>query len=521
VLQKGGFFLSELVPSARQRRAAAMVAMALALAGLVVVPYAQVALPVVPAFVPTIDTLLFFTDLTTAVLLYAQFGASRSAAVLSLACGYLFTALVILAHLWTFPGTLSAGGLLGATMQSTVWLYILWHLGLPPAVIAYTVLKEQPRAPLADPRAAVVRSTTAVVLLVGVAVAVIMVDGGMLPPIMVDGLRANARWGQFAAPLILLLSAAALWQLWRRRSSLLDVWLLVVLWAWLIETLLLTLSGQRYTVVWYAARTFGVLSSSFVLLALVYESTMIYARLAAAEAAREREHESKRLSLEVTVGSIAHELRQPLTAIVANCYAGLDLLGQSPPDLGEARIALGEIEGEALRASEIISSIHGTVADTATPVGLVDVSQMVRESVALLRAELQFHEVVVRLETAAGLPRVRGNKGQLLQVMVNLVTNAVFAMRDITTRAHVLSIRTQLHDPDTVSIQVEDSGSGIRPELATRIFEPLFTTKERGNGLGLAICRSIVEAHEGRIGVLRGGAQGACLQVLLPIPGAA
>jgi signal transduction histidine kinase len=517
VLSKGGFFLSELSPSRDQKRAALAIAALLGIAFCVLLLfYARKPAPPIPGFVPVLDTTLFLTDLATAVLLYSQFTAARAPAVLALATGYLFTALVIAAHLLAFPGIFSVPGLLGSNLQAIDWLYVLWHLGLPPGVIVYAALKGGSHPPVADARFAVFLSAAGVALLVSVLVLMVASFGQLLPVSGVEAARANLRWGHFAGALILLLSAAAYVLLWGRRTAVLDVWLLVVLWAWLIEALMLILAPERFSVMWYAGYSFALLASSVVLLALLYELTRIYARLATAEEAREREHESKRLSLEVIVGSIAHELRQPLTAIVANCDAGLELLARLPPDMEETRVALTEIEAEGLRASEILTSIQTGLTEAGAAAALVDVSQVVSETVGLLRAELRFHEVVVRLETAAELPRVKGNKGQLLQVMVNLITNAVFAMRDITSRARVLSIRTQLHDPGTVAIQVEDSGIGISPELHTRIFEPLFTTKARGNGLGLTICRSIIEAHQGRIAVLRAGAQGACLQVLLP-----
>jgi signal transduction histidine kinase len=423
---------------------------------------------------------------------------------------------VIAAHLLAFPGIFSIPGLLGSNLQATDWLYVLWHLGLPCAVIVYAALKGGSHPSVAHARFAVFLSAAVVALLVGALVLMAAPLGRLLPVSGVAVARASLRWGHFAGALVLLLSAAAYLLLWRRRSSVLDVWLLVVLWAWLIEALSLTFAPERYSIVWYAGYSFALLASSPVLLALLYELTSIYARLANAEEARERELESKRLSLEVIVGSIAHELRQPLTAIVANCGAGLELLARITPDMEETRVALNEIEAEGLRASEILTSIQTSLTAAGAAAALIDVSQVVSETVGLLRAELQFHEVVVRLETATELPRVKGNKGQLLQVMVNLITNAVFAMRDITTRARVLSIRTQLHDPATVAIHVEDSGVGISPDLHTRIFEPLFTTKARGNGLGLTICRSIIEAHQGRIALLWAGGEGACLQVLLP-----
>src|SRR5689334_2569137 len=136
--------LSALPPSPAQKRLAACVAAALLVVLLVTIPFMQIQLAPVRAFIPVVDTLLFINDLITAALLFAQFSVTRSRGLLALACGYLFTALIIVPHALTFPDAFSATGLLGANLQSTVWLYIFWHLGVPPAVIAYALLKGRP-----------------------------------------------------------------------------------------------------------------------------------------------------------------------------------------------------------------------------------------------------------------------------------------------------------------------------------------------------------------------------------------
>jgi signal transduction histidine kinase len=520
VLQKGSFLLSELSPSVSQKRVAAAIAGIVAAAFIAVFPFRDRQLPTVTGFISVVDTILFFTDLVTAVLLYAQFSALRTYGVLALATGYLFTALLIVAHLLTFPGALAPMGLLDANLQSSAWLYIFWHFGIPPAVIAYTLLKNYTGAAATNVRRAVFFSVCAAVILAATLTLLVTVYARLLPPIMIDYMRANARWENTAGPVILIVSLISMALLWRRHTSLLDTWLMVVLWALFIETLLLSMTSTRFSLTWYAGRAFGMVSSSFVLLTLLYESTMLYARLAASIAAHEREHEGKRLSLEVTVGSIAHELRQPLTAIVANCDAGMQLLTQVPADVPEAAVAFKEIRTEGLRASDIITSIQATLADAVRPVAMIDTGQLIRETLTLLRTEIQFHGVAVQVQTAPDLPPILGNKGQLLQVLVNLITNAVDSMREITTRPRVINIRADVRQPALLSIQVEDSGVGITPELVPRIFEPLFTTKSRGTGLGLAICRSIVEAHAGRIGVTRGSEYGSVFQVLLPVAAA-
>jgi signal transduction histidine kinase len=519
VSRESSFLLAALRPPARQQWLAGAVAAGLLVAFLLVLPFKDVQGPREQAFIPVLDTVLCLSDLTTAVLLYAQFAVVRSKALLALAVGYLFTALIIVPHMLTFPDAFSAAGLLHAGLQSTVWIYIFWHFGLPLAVIAYTWLKshDQPAIEPGPPMRATVLSSIAGVVVLTLALTLLAtVYQSILPPIMIDAWRGGSFWTHRAAPAVLAANVIAIALLWRRRSSVLDLWLLVVLWAWLIETLLLSMTTSRYSVVWYAGRAFGILSSSFVLLVLLYESTMLYARLALSVAAQDRERERQRLTLEVVVGSIAHELHQPLTSIMANGEAGVQLLAQNPPDLREASAALSDIASEVRRASDVIKSIRDTLADAAQPTTLVDLGQIVKETFALLRTELQAHDVSVELELAAQLPPVQGNKVQLLQVILNLVTNALESMLEVTNRPRVLHVSAQAPAPTTVSVTVEDTGVGIEPENTSRIFDPLFTTKAGGTGLGLAICRSIIESHGGRIAVARGPAYGSIFEILLP-----
>ena len=180
------------------------------------------------------------------------------------------------------------------------------------------------------------------------------------------------------------------------------------------------------------------------------------------------------------------------------------------------RAALDDIESDGFRASSIINSIRVTMTGSAPPVALLSIGQLVHEALTLVRFDLRAHDVSVQLEAAPDLPTVMGNKGQLLQVLVNLITNALEAMREVTDRPRMLSIRSSVWAPKMVSIAVADSGPGIPAEHAGRIFDPFFTTKSRGTGLGLAICQQVVEAHGGRISASSGTEHGSIFEILLP-----
>jgi signal transduction histidine kinase len=512
--------LSAEPPSAGQRRFALIVAGLLLGLFLVTLPFASIQLPPVQPFIPVVNTVLFLNDLITATLLYAQFSVVRSRALLALASGYLFTSLIIVPHGLTFPGAFSETGLLGAGLQTTVWLYIFWHLGLPPAVIAYALLKgtgsEAPtvRGPA---REAIVTSVVAVTLLVLALTWLVTTGMEMMPTIMVDAMHAGNVWHFVFAPIILALSFTSITLLWLRRRSVLDLWLLVVVWAWLIETILLSMTAYRFSLVWYAGRFYGLLSASFVLLVLLSESTMLYARLMLSVMAQRREREARLLTIDAVAASMAHEIKQPLGAIVTNSGAGLRWLAKTPPDIEEARGTFQRISSDGHRASEAIESIRAMFRKDSQERASLDVNESVREAAALLRSELQARGIALRLELAPRLPTVHTYKGQLQQVVFNVMANAADAMSSVSDRARVLTVKSGAHDEGSVLVSVEDSGTGIDANDTERIFDAFFTTKPNGMGMGLSICRSIVESHGGRLWASPRKPYGAIFNVMLPI----
>jgi len=218
--------------------------------------------------------------------------------------------------------------------------------------------------------------------------------------------------------------------------------------------------------------------------------------------------------------SISHEIKQPLAAIAANASAALRWLARATPDLGEARAALDRIVGEAHRASDVIGDIRAMFkqAGDKTP---VDVNAVIREVLVLVSADLASRRIALETDLPAGLPAVVGSPAQLQQVVLNVVTNAVEAMDQVAERARRLRVTSRPHETDGVLITVEDSGAGIDPRDAKQIFEPFFTTKRQSMGLGLSICRSIVEAHGGRLSAAPGALHGLALRISLPAGGPA
>jgi PAS domain S-box-containing protein len=214
--------------------------------------------------------------------------------------------------------------------------------------------------------------------------------------------------------------------------------------------------------------------------------------------------------------SIAHELRQPLAAIVTNGNAGLRWLAHAEPNLTEVRAALQRVIDDGHRASEIISSIRAMFGKEQGKKTAVQVGELVRDVLSTLLDDLKRAQVSLIVEPLGSLQSVNANRTQLQQVLLNLVTNAIDAMKTVDDRPRVLRIRSESVEQELVLIGVQDSGTGISTGHMEQIFEPFFTTKTDGMGLGLSICRSIIEAHGGWLTASAAVPHGSIFQVALP-----
>jgi PAS domain S-box-containing protein len=214
--------------------------------------------------------------------------------------------------------------------------------------------------------------------------------------------------------------------------------------------------------------------------------------------------------------SIAHEVSQPIAAIVTNGDAALRWLNREVPDYGEAFQAINDMIRNARRSSEVIRRVRALAQKRDPHYARLSINAMVEESVELVSHELQTHRTALAVELASEQPIVRGDRVQLQQVIVNLLMNGVQAMTSITDRPRRLKVCTRVDDENTVFVAVRDSGTGISKENATRLFSAFFTTKADGMGMGLSICRSIVEAHGGTIGVAAHEGPGATFEFSLP-----
>ena len=212
--------------------------------------------------------------------------------------------------------------------------------------------------------------------------------------------------------------------------------------------------------------------------------------------------------------SIAHEINQPLGAIVANAGAGLRWLARTPPDLSEARANFEQIVRDGRHAAEVIEGLRSIFKSKESAHISVDLNQLIHEVLALVQPTLKKHRIIVRTELDEMLGPVTGNRVQLQQVLFNLVSNAIEAMQSAADRK--ILIKSELESGSEVHVTVEDSGSGIDPKDIDKIFGSFFTTKIEGMGMGLSICRSIIESHGGRLWASPGHSQGAVFRFTLP-----
>jgi len=497
------FVLSSLSPSPAQERLALFVVLSILAVYVFIVSglSSNIRLGEIAPFTPIYATAMFVSDLVTAMLLFAQFSIVRSRATLIIASGYLFTTLILIPWFLTIPGAFAPGGLIGG-YQSTSALYLFWHAGFALLVIGYALSKD------ADPsrrywRGTVRKAITQSVILTVVAVsavAFLSIEGEPLLPIVINGTRnLTPLWVWVVGAPVALTALAALVVLWVRRRSLLDLWLAVIMLTFVIDPILAYYPDpRRFSAGWYAVRIFGLFSGGVLLAVLLYETSALYAQLVRAVLAQRREREARLMTGDAVAATIAHEIKQPLAGMITQADAGLRFIDRSMPDLDEAKQAFRHIAADGHRAGAVIESIRTLFKKGDRARTPLDLNDLVDETLAMLREDLEKHRILVKTELYENLPEVTGDRIQLQQVFVNLIANAIDSMANVGG-SRVLTVKSEIQDDGNVKCSVADTGPGVAPQDTERIFNPLFTTKANGMGMGLAICRSIMEAHNGRL----------------------
>lgn len=488
--------ISTLPAGPRERRIATAVILLSIIFFLVVAPFAKVGLAEVWPFIPIYQSALVINDLITSMLLFAQFHIVRLRALLVVACGYLFTTAITIAHTLSFPGLFSASGL-GAGAQTTAWIYMLWHIGFPLFVIAYAWLKNHPHkvVPREHSRAVVI-SSVAAVLALAAGIALLTTAGhDLLPPIMVD--HGYTPLMIFVVGSTWAFSVVALAAMWRQRPhTVLDLWLTVVMCAWIFDiALAAVLNAGRFDVGFYAGRIYGLLAASFVLIMLLFENSVLYSRLAE----RTAELKSANKELESFAYSVSHDLRAPLramdsfTRILETDYgAELD---------AEGLRVLGRVRAGAERMGRLIEDLLAFSRLGREPLRTEHVSldELTREVIDEQLAQSKGRELDI---SVGRLGEAEGDPTLLRQVLANLLGNAIkFTAK--TPEAAVEVGCLEGSDGQTRTYYVKDNGAGFDMQYAGKLFS-VFQRFHRpdefeGTGVGLAIVQRIIHRHGGRI----------------------
>jgi signal transduction histidine kinase len=507
-----GISLSTQPATSAERRLALAVLLVSVVIFVIAAPFAKVPLAQVGAFIPIYESALVINDLITAVLLFGQFSFLGSRSLLALAAGYLFTAFITVAHALTFPGLFSPTGLLGAGQQSTAWLYMFWHSGFPLLVIAYAALKKDPQKAIGPGQRFRAAAVATIIVLVAVcALAFVATVGqGALPAIM-EGNRTT-RSLTFVVSIVWVMSLLALVALWRQRPrTVLDLWLMVVMCAWLFDIALSAmLNAGRFDLGFYAGRIYGLLASSFVLMVLLFDTSVLYGRLIEAHHNERRERQevvektrelvAVNKELDAFSYSVSHDLRAPLRAVDGYTRMLEEDYGSTLD--AEGKRLLGVVRASARQMGQLIDDLLAFSRVGREPVKRrpVQLEDLVHSVIGELRRDQGDREI----EFLVGkLGIVEGDSALLKQALTNLLGNAI----KFTGNKHPAVIEVGCQPQPAVGeprvYYVKDNGAGFDMKYYDKlfgVFQRLHSAKEfPGTGVGLAIVNRVIGRHGGKV----------------------
>ena len=482
-------------------------------------PVADIRWREIQPIIPVLDAIMFVGELIIATLLFAQAGVFRSRALTVLASAYVFAAVLLVPHALTFPGAFDPEGLLNAGINTTAWIAMFRRMAFPIGIGLYAILKaaDARDAPATGRPAPSITGATLSALAWAAAATMLAIAGeDFLPPLFHD--RTEPIYANLAGINLVTigLCAAAMALLFRQRRSLLDLWLLVALSGWLLQSVLNLGTYTRFTIGWYCLIGMMLVSNVIVMLALIAESNRLYARLALSTAARNRERDARLMSMDALTAAIAHEVGQPLTGAITNSLASLEWVTRKEPDIEKASKALRTAIDDGNRTAEVIQSIRAMFAKGPIAATEFSLNDLVRETAAFLDRELAGEKVSLELTLDEKLPPILADRVQIQRVLVNLFTNAIESLSATRRGPRRIAVRSSPVNGAEVLVEFSDTGVGIAPGEEGRIFDAFFTTKAAGTGLGLSLCRTIVEEHGGRLWASPGRPRGATFNLQLP-----
>jgi signal transduction histidine kinase len=509
--------IASMPASTRVRRVAFGLIVLLGVVFALITPFASVPLARIDAFVPVLQTVMCLADLITALLLFAQYTIQPQRALLALAGGYVAGGLFAFLQTLTFPGAYAPTSLFGDELNSAAWLFVLWQTTFTLGVLVYALLKDSHKDPPRTSTGIAVGITVACTLAVVAGLTWLVTAGaGRLPTLYVSVIQQVPLANDLNIYMSLF-GITTLVVLFLRRRTVLDIWLIVTLFAWAPNFVVAAfVTSVRFSLGWYTGRIYALIASCTVLAVLLTETTMLYARLANAVVLLRRERDNRLMSVEAATSAMAHEIKQPLAGIAMRGTAALNWLKRIPPDLDQVNSALNSIVDSSHRADEIMSSIRGLFQKAAGQRTTVDLNELTRQALSLAQHDLQTYGVSVTTEYREDLPKIYADRTRLQQVILNLIKNGIEAMDSIKFGTKRLRLVTGFDGNSMVSLSVQDSGPGIGDTDRNNIFDPFFTTKPTGMGLGLSICRTIVQDHGGSLQLTKTGSHGSSFEIALP-----
>lgn len=536
VERQGGLsrgFLATEVAGPREKGLARLVVV-LSLIGFAVgAPFAREPLAELPAFIPAYEAALLGTFLITAVLLFSQFSRLRSLALLMLASGYLFAALIIVPHALSFPGVVSETGLFGGSPQTPAWLYVLWHFGFPWFVLAYALIaRSEADTMTANPRRAIAAACAAVTVLV-IGLTLLTTAGHDLLPVVINGSSYSYTTKGYSPVLWLLTAAILVVVWWRSIPTVLEAWMMVVLVAWLLDIAFSVLLGsQRYDFGFYAGRVYGLLAASFVLATLLVEANRLYGNLGGALALAERRaadlfrsrEEFAQLhrfeAISQLVSGVAHDFNNILTVI----SAGLDRTLGDPALDQKTRRVLEASRRSARRGKRVTQQLLIFANRQKLQPEILNPNEVIANLEGLI-AKAAGDKLQVTHKLSPVLWQANVDRTQLETALLNLVINAremINGTGELTVETDNATLDAQafvdLPGGDYLRIAVADNGPGMPPEIAAHAFDPFFAIDGTGkaSGLGLSQVYGFARRANGQARIVSRLDAGTRIEMYLP-----